>query len=405
MNWIECIILFAVALGVTIALTPLARRLAIALDAIDYPSARRVNMQPIPRMGGVAIFGGMVAALALALVGAHFWGWTTPLQGGLGNKVNWIGVAVGILIVAACVVAFSGLLFSSIHNFISDGYFEFGWLSYPLTVFYLVAFANIINLIDGLDGLAAGITAITAATIGILAVLTWRPGAALASFVIVGACIGFLKSNIHPASIFMGDSGALLLGFALGIVSLMAVARSAFFVSLLVPIIAAGVPILDTAIAIIRRKRAHQPIDSADRGHIHHRLLQAGYSQKATVYIMWGWTALLSAGAIVVSAIDGPPRYVVFVILAVVTGFIVFKLKLLQPVLLHHYNPRSKTRRGTTADQDSSERSAAHTNARNDLADGRNGATHDSGARRGGADHPHQSGHARRSTNQQVHKR
>lgn len=227
MNWIECIILFAVALGVTIALTPLARRLAIALDAIDYPSARRVNMQPIPRMGGVAIFGGMVAALALALVGAHFWGWTTPLQGGLGNKVNWIGVAVGILImfgvgivddiynlkpkakllgqiVAACVVAFSGLLFSSIHNFISDGYFEFGWLSYPLTVFYLVAFANIINLIDGLDGLAAGITAITAATIGILAVLTWRPGAALASFVIVGACIGFLKSNIHPASIFMG---------------------------------------------------------------------------------------------------------------------------------------------------------------------------------------------------------
>ena len=287
----------------------------------------------------------------------------------------------------------------------ADGYFEFGWLSYPLTVFYLVAFANIINLIDGLDGLAAGITAITAATIGILAVLTWRPGAALASFVIVGACIGFLKANIHPASIFMGDSGALLLGFALGIVSLMAVARSAFFVSLLVPIIAAGVPILATAIAIIRRKRAHQPIDSADRGHIHHRLLQAGYSQKATVYIMWGWTALLSAGAIVVSAIDGPPRYVVFVILAVVTGFIVFKLKLLQPVLLHHYNPRSKTRRGTTADQDSSERSAAHTNARNDLADGRNGATHDSGARRGGADHPHQSGHARRSTNQQVHKR
>ena len=159
MNWIECIILFAVALGVTIALTPLARRLAIALDAIDYPSARRVNMQPIPRMGGVAIFGGMIAALALALIGAHFWGWTTPLQGGLGNKVNWIGVAIGILImfgvgivddiynlkpkvkllgqiVAACVVAFSGLLFSSIHNFISDGYFEFGWLSYPLTVFW-----------------------------------------------------------------------------------------------------------------------------------------------------------------------------------------------------------------------------------------------------------------------------
>lgn len=120
---------------------------------------------------------------------------------------------------------------------------------------------------------------------------------------------------------------------------------------------------------------------------------------------MWGWTALLSAGAIVVSAIDGPPRYVVFVILAVVTGFIVFKLKLLQPVLLHHYNPRSKTRRGAAADQDSSERSATHTNARNDLVDDHNGATRDSGARRGSANNPRQSGHTRHNTNQQVHKR
>ncbi len=371
MNWLECIVLFLVALIATIALTPLARRLAVALDAIDYPSARRVNTQPIPRMGGVAIFGGLIAAIAVALIGMHWWGWASPLQGGLGNKVNYIGVAIGVIImfgvgvvddiynlkpktkllgqiVAACIVAGSGLLFSSIHNFISDGYFEFGLLSYPITVFYLVAFANIINLIDGLDGLAAGITAITAATIGILAALTGRPAAAIMSFIIVGTCLGFLKSNIHPASIFMGDSGALLLGFALGIVSLMAVARSAFFVSLLVPIIAAGVPILDTGIAIIRRKRAHQPIDEADRGHIHHRLMQAGYSQRATVFIMWAWTALLSAGAIVVSAIDGPPRYIVFAILAIITGFIVFKLRLLEPVLLHHYNPRKETKRRRT---------------------------------------------------------
>lgn len=375
MNWLECIILFLVALVATIALTPVARRLAIALDAIDYPSARRVNMQPIPRMGGVAIFGGLAIAVAVALIGMYWWGWESPLQGGLGNNVNYIGVAVGVVImfgvgvvddiynlkpkakllgqiVAACVVAGSGLLFSSIHNFINDGYFEFGLLSYPITVFYLVAFANIINLIDGLDGLAAGITAITAATIGILAALTGRPAAAIMSLIIVGACLGFLKSNIHPASIFMGDSGALLLGFALGIVSLMAVARSAFFVSLLVPIIAAGVPILDTAIAIIRRKRAHQPIDEADSGHIHHRLMQAGYSQRATVFIMWAWTALLSAGAIVVSAIDGPPRYIVFAILAIITGIIVFKLRLLEPVLLHHYNPRQETRKSRSGRAD-----------------------------------------------------
>lgn len=377
-NWLECIILVLVALIVTIALTPVARRLAIALDAIDYPSARRVNMRPVPRMGGVAIFGGLTAAIVVALIGMQWWGWSSPLQDGLGNEVNYIGVGVGVIImfgvgvvddiynlkpkvklvgqiVAACVVAGSGLLFSSIHNFINDGFFEFGLLAYPLTVFYLVAFANIINLIDGLDGLAAGITAITAVTIGILSVLTDRPAAAVMSFIIVGACLGFLKSNIHPASIFMGDSGALLLGFALGIVSLMAVARSAFFVSLLVPILAAGVPIIDTAVAIIRRKRAHQPIDVADRGHIHHRLMQAGFSQSATVFIMWGWTALLSAGAVLVSAVDGPPRYIIFAILAIITGVIVFKLHLLEPVLLHHYHPRKKTRRGA-ADQEQNER-------------------------------------------------
>lgn len=374
MNWLECIILFLVASVVTIILTPVARALAVRFDAIDYPSARRVNKEPIPRMGGVAMFGGIAAAVAVGIFGVFNWGWASPLQGGLGTKVNYIGVSIGVLLIfavgladdifslkpktkllgqtiAACVVAGSGLLFSGIHNFIDGGYFEFGWLAYPITVFYLVAFANIINLIDGLDGLAAGITAITAATIGVLAVLTGRPGAALSSFIIVGACIGFLKSNIHPASIFMGDSGSLLLGFALGIVSLMAIARSAFFVSLLVPILAAGVPIIDTAVAIIRRKRAHQPIDEADSGHIHHRLLSAGYSQSATVYIMWGWTALLSAGAVLITELDGFVRYAVFAVLAIATIVFVFKLHLLDPVLLHYYNPRKKPARSQLSDE------------------------------------------------------
>ena len=112
------------------------------------------------------------------------------------------------------------MLLANIHNPIGEGYIEFGWVAYPLTVFYLVAFANIINLIDGLDGLAAGITAISAATILLFAVWTDRPDAAVFSVLLLGACIGFLKDNFYPASIFMGDSGALLLGFSLGIISL-----------------------------------------------------------------------------------------------------------------------------------------------------------------------------------------
>lgn len=365
MDWLEYGVLFAVAAVVTIALAPLARKLAIKLDAIDYPSARRVNMLPIPRMGGVAIFGGILAALAVAGFGVYVFGWVDPFIDYNGIEVNYWGVLLGTVliflvgavddvvdlnpkakmlgqIVAACVVAGSGLLFSSIHNPFGEGYIEFGWVAYPLTVFYLVAFANVINLIDGLDGLAAGITGISAITILLFAVLTGRFDAALFSVILVGVCAGFLKSNFFPASIFMGDSGALLLGFSLGVISLFAVARSALFVSLLVPILAAGVPILDTFFAIVRRKREHRPIDEADKGHIHHRLMRAGFSQRATVLIMWAWTALLAACGVIITWADNLVRIPIFLIACAVTAYAIVKLRLLGDALSHHFNPRRK---------------------------------------------------------------
>lgn len=365
MDWLEYGVLFAVAAVVTIALTPLARKLAIKLDAIDYPSARRVNMLPIPRMGGVAIFGGILAALAVAGFGVYAFGWVDPFIDYNGIEVNYWGVLLGTVliflvgavddvvdlnpkakmlgqIVAACVVAGSGLLFSSIHSPFGEGYIEFGWVAYPLTVFYLVAFANVINLIDGLDGLAAGITGISAITILLFAVLTGRFDAALFSVILVGVCAGFLKSNFFPASIFMGDSGALLLGFSLGVISLFAVARSALFVSLLVPILAAGVPILDTFFAIVRRKREHRPIDEADKGHIHHRLMRAGFSQCATVLIMWAWTALLAACGVIITWADNLVRIPIFLIACAVTAYAIVKLRLLGDALSHHFNPRRK---------------------------------------------------------------
>lgn len=365
MDWLEYGVLFAVAAVVTIALTPLARKLAIKLDAIDYPSARRVNMLPIPRMGGVAIFGGILAALAVAGFGVYAFGWVDPFIDYNGIEVNYWGVLLGTVliflvgavddvvdlnpkakmlgqIVAACVVAGSGLLFSSIHNPFGEGYIEFGWVAYPLTVFYLVAFANVINLIDGLDGLAAGITGISAITILLFAVLTGRFDAALFSVILVGVCAGFLKSNFFPASIFMGDSGALLLGFSLGVISLFAVARSALFVSLLVPILAAGVPILDTFFAIVRRKREHRPIDEADKGHIHHRLMRAGFSQRATVLIMWAWTALLAACGVIITWADNLVRIPIFLIACAVTAYAIVELRLLGDALSHHFNPRRK---------------------------------------------------------------
>lgn len=366
MIWIECGVLLVVVICVTCALIPFAKRLAFAFDAIDYPDKRRVNTRPTPRMGGVALFGGMAAGCIAIWLGNVFFGWIDPFRTYIEHAVNFpllfLGVfvmfMVGVLddvlslkplakllgqIIAASICSASGLLLSNIQNpFIEGAFIEFGFLAYPITIFYLVAFANVINLIDGLDGLASGISAISGAAIFVFAMFASRFDAAILAVVIVGSCIGFLRFNKHPASIFMGDSGSLLLGVTLGIVSLLAVARSTLFISLLVPILAAGVPITDTAVAIIRRKRANQPVDQPDRGHIHHRLLNAGFSQRTTVLIMCAWTAALSACAIVLAESDGPLRIVAIAAAALITAYAIGKLHLLEPVLRHHYAPRAK---------------------------------------------------------------
>lgn len=366
MIFIECGVLFLVACLATVALTPFSRWLAWKVGAIDYPDQRRVNTEAIPRMGGLAIFGGLIAAIIVSFLGTSLFGWKDPFGDHPTLDVNYWGVAIGVLfiflvgiiddmfdlsakvklvgqIIAACIVAASGLLFTSIHNPIGPGFIEFGWFAYPISVFYLVAFANIINLIDGLDGLAAGISGISALTIFVFALQTFHAGAAIISIALAGACVGFLKNNHHPANVFMGDSGALLLGFLLGIASLLAIARSALFVSLLVPILAAGVPIIDTAFAILRRVKEHRPIDSADKGHIHHRLLRAGFSQNQTVAIMWGWTAVLAICGILITITDGILRVIITIVVIGVTVFVIRKLHLVDPALIHHYSPRNKT--------------------------------------------------------------
>lgn len=365
MDWSECLALLLVSIGATIALTPLAKRLALRFDAIDYPSTRRVNKEPTPRMGGVAIFGGMVVSCIVLAIGIQAFGWENPFQPVLGRPINYPMLAIGMIfmfavglvddiknlsakvkflgqIISACIIAASGLLLTEVQNPFQPGFIEFGWVAYPITIFYLVAFANIINLIDGLDGLASGISAISAATIFVFAVLSTRFEVAAFSIIVVGVCLGFLWFNHHPASIFMGDSGSLLLGLTLGVVSLLAVARTALFVSLLVPIITAGVPITDTAVAIIRRKRAHQRVDSPDKGHIHHKLMNAGFSQNATVLIMWTWSAALAVCSIIIVEFDGIARVISIVIAIAITAFAIVKLRLFDPVLQHYYNPREK---------------------------------------------------------------
>ena len=363
---IPYISLVLAAFAVTFALTPLAKRIALRVDAVDYPSKRRINTKPTPRLGGLAVFAGLAAACALQIVGTVFWNWPSALVPHPSMAINYHLLAISFCmivitgaaddvvslkpmmklcgqIVAAVTAAASGLLIHAIVNpFVPGTEIQLGWCAYPITIIYLVAYTNIINLIDGLDGLATGISAIAGFSMFSFAVLAGRSDAAALSIALIGACLAFLRYNFNPASIFLGDSGSLLLGFALGSISLMNVSRTAALTSLIMPLIVAGVPIIDTLSAIVRRTRAHVSIGQADKGHIHHRLIQEGFDQKQAVLLIYGWSILLSVGAAVINQVQPVWRVVIFLALLACSSAFAMRLHLFEPVLRHHYNPKTK---------------------------------------------------------------
>jgi len=244
-------------------------------------------------------------------------------------------------VLAAVIAVAGGLVIGDISSPLGPEFISLGWLAYPVTVIYLVAYVNIINLIDGLDGLAAGISAIASFTMFVLSVMAGRLDAAALSIAVTGSSLGFLRYNFHPASIFMGDSGSLTLGFALGCSSLLSVTRFAGLTTIIVPLVIAAVPILDTLSAIVRRTRAHVSIGQADRGHIHHRLMDEGFDQRQAVLVMYAWTLMLCLGSVVMTQVGTWPRVGIFCALAAASFLFAHKLHLFEPVLLHHYNPRT----------------------------------------------------------------
>lgn len=363
-DWIPFSSLFAAALLTSLAATPLARRIAVKLGAIDKPTGRRVNKVPVPRMGGIAIFCGIAAAFAVQYVGTMLLGWPVVLVPSPKLRVNyWMLVlafcvifGTGLLddkfslkpaqklagqVLAAVIAVAGGLVIGDISSPLGPEFISLGWMAYPVTVIYLVAYVNIINLIDGLDGLAAGISAIASFTMFVLSVMAGRLDAAALSIAVTGSSLGFLRYNFHPASIFMGDSGSLTLGFALGCSSLLSVTRFAGLTTIIVPLVIAAVPILDTLSAIVRRTRAHVSIGQADRGHIHHRLMDEGFDQRQAVLVMYAWTLMLCLGSVVMTQVGTWPRVGIFCALAAASFLFAHKLHLFEPVLLHHYNPRT----------------------------------------------------------------
>ena len=356
----------AAAFLATYLCVPIAKRLAQRWGAIDYPSKRRINTTPIPRLGGLAVFAGLCCALIVEIAGIKLLGWPPILIPHPSMSINYPLLGVAFLIVvatgavddvrslspkkkllgqvlAACVAASAGLLIGRVVNPLVPGTeIDLGLIAYPITVIYLVAFTNIINLIDGLDGLAAGISGIASLSMFSFAVLSGRLDAATLSIALFGACLAFLRYNFYPATIFLGDSGSLLLGFGLGTISLLNVSRTAALTSLIIPLIVAGVPILDTLSAIVRRRRAHVSIGQADKGHIHHRLIQEGYDQRQAVLLIYGWCLLLSLGAVIINQVSVGPRIVIFLVLLACSALFAARLHLFEPVLRHHYNPKTK---------------------------------------------------------------
>lgn len=359
LHWfIPFAILFVVALVSSLITVPLASRLAWRVGAIDRPSKRRINTVPIPRMGGVAVFIGIGVAAVMYKFGTECLGWTRVFKPLPEMQIDYWLVASGAAMVfatgvvddvkslrpvqkligqilSAILAVSGGLVIGNIVNPFGGGEISLGWLSYPITVIYMVAFMNIINLIDGLDGLAGGITVISCLTMFGLSVISGRLDAAMAAIVTAGAVLGFLKYNFHPAKIFLGDSGSLLLGFMLAAISLMNVTRVAGLTTMLIPLVIALVPITDTLAAIVRREREHVSIMSPDKGHIHHRLLQDGFDQKTAVMFIYLWTMLLCLGAVIMTQVGVYKRIAVFLVLFVASFIVANKLNLFTPVLKH----------------------------------------------------------------------
>lgn len=312
---------FIIALVLALVLTPLVKKLAFLVGAIDTPNHRKVHTKVMPRLGGLAIFLGFIGSFfaivtilpsdimvpwQLNFVKAVIVGGTIIIiTGALDDRFELSAKVKFLLqIIAACVVVF---VFDVQIHFVN---MPFGsnmqhlveWISIPITILWIVGVTNAINLIDGLDGLAAGVSGIGILTILVMAIITGMQPVILLSVLLIGSIAGFMKYNFHPAKIFMGDSGALFLGFCIAMLSLYTF-KQVTLVSLVIPLLIIGVPLSDTLFAIIRRLSNRKPIWVADKGHLHHRLQDLGFSHRKTVLIIWGVSAVFGTLAIVQGAL------------------------------------------------------------------------------------------------------
>jgi UDP-GlcNAc:undecaprenyl-phosphate GlcNAc-1-phosphate transferase len=308
---------FLGAAALVLVLTPVITRLAPRIGAVDKGGDRpRVHRGAVPRIGGLAIVAGIVvpAAFLLRDLDGPYLGILlgTLLAAAIGLVDDIRGLRPSVKLVSIMLVA---LIPVAGYNVVFDhltlpflGPFDLGWVAYPLTILWIATLANLINLIDGMDSLAAGIVSIAAFSFALLAVSygSGRSDAAVLAACICGATLAFLRHNYHPAKIFMGDSGALALGFVLATVAVQGVLKTAATIALVAPLLVLAVPILDTSFVVLKRLKYRRPPWAADQNHFYHRFLRIGLSQRRTAAYLHAWAALLAAYAILLRFV--PPR-------------------------------------------------------------------------------------------------
>lgn len=340
-NWVLYIAAFSTAFAVSNVFTPIAKTISMKVGAIDYPKARGMHQKPMPRMGGLAIVIGFMFTVLLLYRFVEF-GETRKLIGFMvgATMIVVLGMFDDIYdlrarfkffvqILAALVAIMSGI---QIHVVMWPVTKALTYLSVPITLLWIVGVTNAVNLIDGLDGLAAGVSSIAALCVMVLCILTGEEMAILLTAALAGSCLGFLPRNFNPAQIFMGDTGATFLGYTLAVTSILGVFKGYAILALVVSMLCLGLPIFDTIFAMVRRFAKHQPIMQADRGHLHHRLIDRGFTQKQAVMILYIISALCGVFAILIAVKDAK--------VVVVIVFMVFVMSL----VIYFFNHRKKNK-------------------------------------------------------------
>ena len=332
MGIIDVLSVIVITMLFVLLFIPIVKKIAVYIGALDIPDKRKVHKVPIPRLGGLGIYAGFLLGYMLfakeslqmnsILIGSFI-----IIITGMIDDIKPIPAKykfIGQLAAATIIPIYGGIILKDVSLF--GIYINFGIFSIPLTVFFIVAVINCMNLIDGLDGLSSGIASIYFLTIGIIAITLKNSSGldAILTFIMLGSTLGFLYHNFNPATIFMGDSGSMFLGYIIAVISLLGY-KNITFTSFIVPIFLLAIPIMDTIFAILRRFINHQPISMPDKNHLHHQFLKQHMSQKKTVLIIYAMDMLFAIASIVYVLGNFYAGIVIYIILFLLILVIILK--------------------------------------------------------------------------------